>query len=301
MELTEISQELYRRITENNLPIFRYAVCVGDQTVMNRTRYAGDGNNVYSVSKSFTAAVVGMLVDRGVLSLDTKVEMFFEPQNPALWETLDPRWRDVTVRHLLTHTTGHGKMFLDMDCDNIFLYGTEDFLTKVLTEPLVFDPGTHFAYSDSNYYLLSRVVAAATGETLQSFAARELFRPLQIQGWAWSTCPHGHAMGATRLFIDVQDMLRFGILLRDGGVYGGKRILSEKFVREATSPQVRKDEKSLYGYGYWLREGKESSFYCGGMYGQKIFVNRANGLVVAWQAYDPKKVANGLFDYVYSL
>lgn len=53
-------------------------------------------------------------------------------------------------------------------------------------------------YSDSNYYLASRIAAKAAGERLQDFLARELFLPLGFQGWAWAVCPYGHAMGATR-------------------------------------------------------------------------------------------------------
>ena len=292
--------ELSDLIREHEIPVFRLSVYEDGETVEKKLHLANDCNNIYSISKNFTAAAIGILFDRGLLTPDTKVSTLFESQNPKLWETLDPRWYDVTVHHLLTQTTGHKGMFLDMDCDDIFAYGTEDFLSKVLTEPLVYDPGTQFAYTDSNYYLLSRVVAAASGETLQSFAAREILKPMKVQGWAWSTCPHGHAMGGTRLFIRVKDMTRFGRMLLDGGVYDGQRILSENFVKLATSPLAQKSEHSFYGYSFWMKDGNPS-FHCGGMYGQKIFIDRKEGRVIAWQALDKEKRSDKLLSYLYSL
>jgi CubicO group peptidase (beta-lactamase class C family) len=292
--------ELSELIKEKEIPVFRLAVYEDGKEWEWKFQLANDCNNIYSISKNFTAAAVGILFDRGILTPDTKVRTLFEPINPAVWETIDERWNEITVRHLLTQTTGHGGMFLDMDCDNIFQYGTEDFLTKVLETPLVYDPGTQFAYTDSNFYLLSRVVAAATGETLQSFAARELLKPLMVQGWAWSTCPHGHAMGGTRLFIRVKDMLHFGRMLLDGGVYDGKRILSEAFVKEATAPQSAKSDTTFYGYSFWMRAGNPS-FHCGGMLGQKIFVDRKYGRVIAWQALDKERKTDDLLNYLYKM
>lgn len=294
-----LMDELTAIIREKEIPILRLAVYEDGREWERSFSVANDCNNIYSISKNFTATAIGILFDRGLLVPETRIAELFRRIDPSLWETLDPRWNDVTVHHLLTHQTGHGGMLLDMDCDNIFCYGTEDFLKKVLTEPLVYDPGTKFAYSDSNYYLLSRVVAAVTGETLQAFAARELLRPLFVQGWAWSACPYGHAMGGTRLFLRVKDMLHFGRLYLDGGVYDRKRILSENFVKAATAPQVRKNETSLYGYSFWRKDGY-GAYHCGGMYGQKIFIDPKHHRVVAWQALDKERRTDDLLSLLYN-
>lgn len=291
--------ELYEMARDLNAPIFRLAVYEDGNLQEREILVANDCNNIYSVSKNFTATAVGILFDRGVISPDTKVRELYEPQNKELWKGIDERWHDITVAEILTQVTGYKGMFLDMDCDNIFLYGTEDFLTKALTTPFVTNPGEKFAYSDANYYLLSRVVAAAAGETLQSFAAREIFRPMEIQGWSWSTCPHGHAMGATRLFVKNMDMMKFGRLYLDKGEIYGRRILSEDFVKTATSPLVYKDEKTAYGYSFWKSNPKAAAFHCGGMYCQRIFVDPDRNLVVTWQAYDKEKKSNAMLSYLY--
>ena len=292
--------ELSDLIQENAIPLFCLAVYENEIEQEREFHLANDCNNIYSISKNFTAAAVGILFDRGILTSDTKVRTLLEPIQPALWETLDDRWNDVTVKHLLTQTTGHREMLLDMDCDDIFQYGTDDYLTKVLTAPLVYVPGKQFTYTDSNFYLLSRIVAAATGETLQSFAAREILKPLAVQGWAWSTCPYGHAMGGSRLFLRVKDMLRFGRMLLDEGLYGGKRMLSQAFVKEATAPQVAAGNTDFYGYSFWM-QANNPSFHCVGMYGQHIFVDRKYGRVIAWQAWDTEKKTATLLNYLYSL
>ena len=279
--------ELSKIITENNIPVFRLAVYENGEECEREFLIANDCNNIYSVSKSFTAAAVGILFERGLLTPDTKLSSIFKDA-----------WEGVTVKHLLTHTAGHMGMLLDMDCDDIFSYGTDDFLKKVLSPPLTFRAGEHFAYSDSNYYLLSRVVAEVTGETLQQFCAREIFTPLCIQGHAWSTCPQGHAMGGTRLFIRTLDMLHFGRMLSEGGVYNGRRILSKAFIDEAAKPHACKNDSTFYGYGLWLRKNS-SAFCCSGMLGQKIFVDRKNRRVVAWQAYDTEHKTDMLVDYLY--
>lgn len=294
-----IIDELSEIIIQNDLPLLCLAVYENGSEYERAFSVANDCNNVYSVSKSFTAAAVGILFDKGVLAPDTRIKDFFEPQHPALWSGVDKRWNDVTVKHLLTHTTGHNAMLLDVDCDDVLSYGTEDYLKKVLTHPLSFAPGSQFAYSDSNYYLLSRIVAYATGQRLQDFVAKNILTPLKVQGFAWTTCPHGHAMGATRLFITVRDMLRFGRMLANGGVYDGKRILSEQFIDEATKPHAVKNDDTFYGYSFWMRGGYDL-FYCSGMLGQKIFVDRKKGRVVSWQAYDKHHKTDILTDYLYS-
>ena len=287
-----------RIIEQNGISVFRLAVYDDGNVSEREFLVANDCNNVYSVSKNFTAAAVGILFDRGLLTPDTRVREVLEPLCPKLWRTLDRRWDEVTVKHLLTQTTGHGGMLLDVDCDDVFSYETQDYLEKVLTHPLVYNPGSQFAYTDSNYYLLSRIVARVSSESLQSFVAREILTPLKAQGFAWSTCPQGHAMGGTRLFITTRDMLNFGRMLLDDGVFDGKRVLSKAFIDEATSPQVVTGDISRYGYSFWMRENS-SCYHCSGMHGQRIFIDKKHRRVVAWQALDKRGGSNAVLDYLY--
>lgn len=255
---------------------------------------AHDCNDIYSVSKNFATTAVGILVDRGVISLQDTVYDFFHSAYP---DVCGDAWKKVTVEHVITQTIGIDRGLLDIDNDDTYQYPTDDFLRIKLSAPLVYPAGTHFAYSDSNFYLAGRIVAQATGETLQSFLQHELFLPLGFQGHAWATCPHGHAIGGSGLYLSVRDMAHFGQLYLNRGVYNGKRILSEKWCDQATRNHVTVDaaNKIYYGYSFW-RHRDVSAYQGNGMHGQIIYVSPKRDLVVAWQCHDPEGASSRLSD-----
>ena len=79
-------------------------------------------------------------------------------------------------------------------------------------------------YSDMNYYLLSRVVEQVTGRTTAAFLQEKLFNPLHFRGNAWGTCPQGHTLGGTGLFLRARDLAAYGYMLACGGVYESRRF-----------------------------------------------------------------------------
>ena len=225
--------------------------------------------NSYSVAKAFTMTAIGMLCDRGLLRVEDRVYPLFEREFPA---DHDPNWEKVTVEHALTHRVGFREGFLDIDVEDVSSYGTDDYLSVVLRHPVEYEPGTREVYSDAAFYLLSRVVAKVSGERLDDFLMHELFTPLGFQEVAWSHCPHGHAMGATGLYIRSQDMVKLGEVYRTGGLWQGRRILSEDWVAQT----LRK--------GYELRPtGK--GYGKGGMLGQMLFVLPGQERVLAWHGH----------------
>jgi len=140
-------------------------------------------NNSYSVTKAFIATAAGMLWERGKLDLDRPVTGFFPGYALA-----DERWNRVTLRHALTHTMGIGKGYLDIDVEDIWSYGTEDFMEMVFREKLPYEPGTHYQYSDAAYYLAARVVEEAAGERADGFLMRELGIDEHEAGMLLSVC-----------------------------------------------------------------------------------------------------------------
>lgn len=98
-------------IREKQIPVFRLAVYEAGEEREREFTVVSDCSNIYSISRNFTAACVGILFDRGFLTPDTKISALFAPLNPPLWRMLDPRWYEVTAHHLLTRTTGHRGMF----------------------------------------------------------------------------------------------------------------------------------------------------------------------------------------------
>ena len=126
-----------------------------------------------SVGKQFTAMAVMMLVDEGKLGLDDPISKYF-PGAPATW-------KDITVRHLLTHTSGikdwEGKTDLDYRKDY-----TEDELVQVAMKlPPDFAPGTQWSYSNTGYVLLGILVHKVSGKFYGDFLAERVFTPLGMQ------------------------------------------------------------------------------------------------------------------------
>ena len=249
---------------------------------------AGACQNTYSVAKTFVMTGIGLLWDRGLISLDEKLtDILREDISPETEAKMDPRWDLTTVEMALTHRIGLPTGFLDIDVCDAAAFG-EDYLAYTLTYPLLYTPGTDEKYTDCAFYLLSRVAAKKAGMTLDRFLWRELFYPLGFREAAWSCCPHGHPVGGTGLYIGAQDMVKLGMIYRSGGLYRGRRILSEEWVRMAAAREFAFD---------WDPERRV--YFKGGMYGQKLLVAPEQDRVVALQAFgaDSDAVMKWVRDY----
>ena len=225
--------------------------------------------NTYSVSKTFTMTAIGMLYDRGLVKLDEKIRDIFAEEWP---DGVDERWDINTVELALTHRIGVPGGFLDIDTHRISEFG-EDFLRYMLTYPLDYTPDTDSKYSDGAFYLLARIAEKKTGEVLDNFLWRELLWPMGFQEMAWSHCPQGHVIGATGLYIHSSDMVKLGQLYLNGGVYKGRRYLSEEWVNLALTR----------GFGLDSWDGRV--YFKGGMYGQKLAIFSEQKRVIAMQAF----------------
>ncbi|MEX0742489.1 MAG: serine hydrolase domain-containing protein [Phycisphaeraceae bacterium] len=141
---------------------------------------------IASVAKPIASAVVRDLIAEEQLSLDTRLVDVLELQPPE-GASMDPRWEQITIAHLLAHEGGfdRGKsgdpMFRDGDVQQ--LLGTEhpptadEIITFMLARPLDFDPGERSAYSNFGYCLLGRVVEAVTGETFIEATLKRVAEP----------------------------------------------------------------------------------------------------------------------------
>ena len=138
-----------------------------------------------SVSKQFTAACIGLLVQRGIISLDDSIRKYL-PEIPE-YE------RAITIRHLIHHTSGLRGYFelLTLMGKSLEGIGNEDVI-EVLSRQraLNFKPGEEHLYSNSGYVVLAEIVKCASGKSLREFADANIFRPLGMQ----HTCFEDHSM-----------------------------------------------------------------------------------------------------------
>ncbi len=243
-------------------------------------RAAGQrAHNMKSASKSVLSALAGLAVKEGVLDLDQPIADVL----PEAADLDDPRKQAITVRHLLTMTSG-------LASTSFGNYGSwvasRNWVRAALARPLEAEPGTRFSYSTGNTHLLSATLARAAGKSTHDFAREHLFAPLGIRRSAWARDRQGIHVGGNNLSLLPRDMLKFGQLYLNRGRWGERQLLPWQWVDESTRPGLAgpRGRGRIYGgYGYlwWLRGPRERGAYIASGYGgQYIYVSPAEDLVL---------------------
>ncbi len=233
-------------------------------------------HTLYSVSKSFTSAAVGLAVSEGLLSVDDRIVQHFPEQAPP---NVDARLLDLRVHHLLTMTTGH----TEDSTDALLRTGTGDWVRTFLAQPLNTDPGTTFLYDTGASFVLSALVQKVTGQRLLDYLRPRLLDPLGITDATWEQNPQGIDLGGFGLSISTRDIAAFGLMLLQGGTFRGGQVLPPEWVAMATSPLVPSVGESIdwdlgYGYQFWM---STFGFRADGMFGQFCIVLPGDDAVIA--------------------
>ena len=192
-----------------------------------------------SITKSVVSLAVGMLIGDGkIASLDAPLSTWY------------PEWKDgkrsrVTLRHVMTHTTGiekrKGKQFR--------LY--PDRLQRARSAPIADEPGKVFSYSNESTQLLAGIVKSACGKPIDVYLQERLFAPLGITGWSWDKDKSGSVQTWYGLALTARDLAKLGMLMLADGRWDGKPIVAASYVKQATSPAI--ESAPLYGLLWWLR------------------------------------------------
>ncbi len=259
-------------------------VAVGGDVVAERyfrDRSADDLSNLHSITKSVLSTLVGIAISDGSLALDTPA-LDVLPGDPDL---SDPRKAGITVRHLLTMTSG-----LDAagrhDIDEIADRG-ESWVAGPLTAPLLAEPGTTFTYNNGAVHVLSALLARKARRPLLEFAEERLFRPLGIEDYRWPTDPEGNPLGYGHLELRPRDLLSVGQLYLERGHVGETEVVDRGFIALATTAVTPggPPEESPYGFLWWITQtAGHPSFFAGGFAGQYLSVVPALELVVVTTA-----------------
>ncbi len=151
------------------------------------------------------------------------------------------------MRHLLTMTSGlHWNGLRDYNVFTGF-----DRVHDALTLGIDHRPGTYFEYAQSPVSLLAEAIGRSAGTDAGAFAQKELFTPLGIEpgSWGWTRDKSGHIGGFYGVQMRTEDYARMGELMRRGGVWRGKRLLSKTYMRDSITPTRT---NGCYGYLIWL-------------------------------------------------
>lgn len=237
-----------------------------------------------SVVKSILSLAVGAALERGLLpGLDVAAAEYI----PVLREGRDPLHPLITVRHLLTMSSGiywnggvhyHVPMMEQM-------WRSGNWLSHIADCAVADLPGTRHNYKEFDVILLTAVLETVCGD-LYDFIDREIYTPLGIRSGRWYKSPCGiyYSVGGGREEDEItsgltaREMLQLGRLCLDGGSFGGYRIVSESYLREALSPS---DTDPGYGFLFWRGDGW---YACRGYGGQRIHVFPERRLIAVMQA-----------------
>lgn len=240
--------------------------------------HADSAFDMRSVTKSVTAILAGIAVDRGQLDVDDRMV----DRLPG--EAVRPEHDAILVRHLLTMTSG--MQWSDRENFNPWALSGE-WITYVLDLPVVSPPGQLFIYNTGGSHLLSVVIGNATGESGLAMAERDLFGPLGIETYRWPILD-GHPAGGVALALRPRDAAKIGQLLLQRGVSGSTRLVSEAWVEAQTGLRVPLGNLGIFqgGYGYqtWVDQ-THGAFVLWGYGGQFVWCVPEKRLVVVTAAH----------------
>jgi CubicO group peptidase (beta-lactamase class C family) len=275
----EVDAYIQARLMEQSIPSLSLAV-IKDGNVVKAQGYGlanvehnvpAKPETVYhsaSVGKQFTATAVMMLVEEGRLGLDDKISMYLDPIPDA--------WQDVTVRHLLSHTSGIKTYSYNPQLDLNFRqdYTEAELLQKAASLPPDFAPGAKWSYSNTGYVLLGMIIRKATGEFYGDMLQKRVFTPLgmdtarivneadivpnraagyrlvgrELKNQNWVS-PSLNTTADGSLYLSVLDMAKW-----DAALYTEK-LLKRSSLEQTWTPVKTADGKTnTYGFGWQLRD-----------------------------------------------
>jgi len=237
-------------------------------------------HRIYSATKTFVAAAIGVLADEGKITLDDKVVDYFPDLLPE--EGAHPYLARATIRNLLMMATCYRLPTYD--------FGMEEWLKSYFHAEPDHLPGLVFNYDSCGSYVLGALVKRVTGKTFLEYLMEKVL--LKIGFSPDRKClegPDGELWGGSGLVITLREMAAFAKLLLDGGKWGNEQLISQSFIREATAKQIslRPDGANYEyqdSYGYQIWRTKDGAFYLNGAGGQLAICFPDTGLVFACTA-----------------
>ncbi|MBP2831646.1 serine hydrolase [Aquimarina sp. U1-2] len=202
-------------------------------------------NDLRSAGKSIGSAIIGIAIDEGVI---TNIHEKIYDYMPSSYQyTIDDQKSTITIEDLLTMSSGIGVFENDYQ-------ESDDWLKKVLEPKLKYAAGTRTNYMSADPFLLSVNLSERLSYPLEFYIQKKLFAPLGITNYMLNTDDKGNPYFAGGLYMTPRDMLKFGQLYLNKGTWGGKRIISEQWVKNSFKKHTKLEntsKKNTYGYLWW--------------------------------------------------
>lgn len=279
------------RILESNNSI-AFLLLRGD-TILDEHYFQGHAerslSQSFSMSKSFTSALIGMAIDDGyIMGIDQAITDFIP-------ELSRKGFDNVTIRHLLTMTSGSSYVENGIPFgEHVIMNFTAELEKYILTFSMECEPGKLFRYKSGDNALLALVLNRALAtETITNYAQRRLWSPLGMEANGMWTIDHeGDGLEKTWccLAASTRDFAKLGRLYLHTGNWNGQQILPANWVVQSTKvAQVPQDAwpeeyKSMgwwnYGFQWWLASRDRGDFFALGKNGQYLYVNPAADVLI---------------------
>ena len=246
----------------------------------------------WSVAKSYLSALVGVLLDEGkIASLDDQVTQYA----PDLMGTA---YEGATIRNVLNMASGvtFDEDYLDKNSDInrmgrvIALGGKLDEFTAALKDSFA-RPGDQWQYVSIDTHVIGMVIRGATGRTIPDLLSEKIITPMGLEFEPYYlTDGSGEAFVLGGLNLTTRDFARMGQMFLEDGMYNGTQIIPAEWVAASTAPTAPTQADAIgYGYQWWVPKGAaKGEFMARGVYGQYIYINQTDGVVIATNAADRK-------------
>jgi len=298
--VSRIDNYLQKQMKENNIPGLSLAV-VREGKIIFQKGY-GTANlelktpvtpksvfAIYSISKTFTAIAIMMLVEQGKVSLEEPISKYITD--------VPSSWNRITIRHLLTHTSGLGEIceYSPDPCQTSIDYTQEQVVKMVASLPQQFEPGEKWEYNNSGYFLLGMVIEKVSGRSYETFLKERIFSQLHMHrtrlenfrevisdradGYTWIDGQYKNAVRVSPtlsfslggLISTVEDLAKY-----DSALY------TEKLLKRSTLDQMferiklNNGQKAEYGLGFGLTpyQGHRRVGHSGGQNGFATTITR---------------------------
>lgn len=239
-------------------------------------------HDMRSVTKSVTSLLVGIAIDRKLIAgVDEPVLKFF-PDTAAVKL---PGWHAITLRHLLTMSSGikwdEALAWTDPKNDGPHLVSEADPIGYVLARPVVAPPDVLWTYNGGGTELLGNILEHVSGKPLEAFAREVLFQPLGIADFEWKAYKNGKIAAAAGLRLRPRDAAKIGQLVLNRGRWNGQQVVSADWITQSITPRFQAvgyfGGTLFYGYQWWmgrsLARGKDIKWVAAfGWGGQRIFI-----------------------------
>jgi CubicO group peptidase (beta-lactamase class C family) len=239
----------------------------------------------FSVAKSVVSTLIGLAIEDGAIgSVDDAVT----DHVPELLER-DPRFGDVTIRDLLTMSSG--LRYVERPhpwSDDAQTYYSTDLRRTALSATIVGPPGEEFLYNNYNLLLEGMILEQATGTTVSDYLAARLWGPMGAEtdaSWSLDSVATGFEKMESGLNAVARDYARFGMLFAADGRVGDRQVVPAAWLRQATSSSAAGGPSDVYAFHWWTGTSRSGPFPDGhalawGNFGQFVYVAPDRDLVL---------------------